>query len=243
MNEKWEALSKIIEGSSRISFFGGAGVSTESGIADFRSENGRFAAIRQFGIEPEKLLSHTFFMSHPDEFYAYYHSLLSMVDAKPNAAHITLASLEKRGKLTGIVTQNIDGLHQKAGSKYISELHGNIFRNYCIECGKTYPIEEIIRQKGVPKSSCGGIIRPDVVLYEEKLDHEVLEDAIGTIAGSDTLIVGGTSLAVHPAAGLISYFYGCNLILINKTQTDYDKQANLIIRDPIAQVLGSIIQS
>lgn len=235
-------LRNMIGGAKRIVFFGGAGVSTESGIPDFRSENGIFDAIKKFGYAPEVLLSHDFFMRHTDTFYAYYKSALLLSGVAPNAAHLALAKLESAGKLTAVVTQNIDGLHQLAGSKNVYELHGSTYRNTCMQCGKKYDADYIRASDGVPQcSACGGIVKPDVVLYGEGLDQAVIRGAIEHITKADMLIVGGTSLAVYPAAGLIEYFNGSNLVLINKSETPYDGKADLVIHDSIGKVLDAAV--
>lgn len=231
-------LKSMIAASKRIAFLGGAGVSTESGIPDFRSENGYFEAIRRYGYTPEELLSHSFFMRNTDVFYKYYRESLMITGIKPNRAHYALAKLEKQGKLTAIATQNIDGLHQLAGSKAVFELHGSIYRNHCMACGKSYSIEELKQMDNVPRCTCGSIIKPDVVLYEEGLDSAVLSGAITHIMRADMLIVGGTSLNVYPASGLIDYYKGNKLVLINKSATPYDNRADLIINDNIGAVLG-----
>jgi len=237
MNQIQE-LSSLIKNSENTVFFGGAGVSTESGIPDFRSETGLYHARQVFGKEPEYLLSHTCFAREPELFYRYYKENLIAADAKPNAAHTALAKLEEKGKLQAVVTQNIDGLHQAAGSKNVFELHGSNWRQYCVKCGKKYDLPYILKQAGIPKCDCGGTVRPDVVLYEEGLDSKVMEGALMAIAGAELLIVGGTSLAVYPAAGLIQYFAGKSLVLINKSETPADKNARLVIRDSIGEVLG-----
>jgi len=234
-------LTKIIANSTRIAFLGGAGVSTESGIPDFRSEGGIFSAISRYGQPPEVLLSHSFFRKHTETFYEYYKESLLVTDVEPNPAHYALAKLERDGKLTAVITQNIDGLHQKAGSKNVLELHGSIYRNRCMDCGKAYSAEDIANSDGTPRCSCGGIIKPEVVLYEENLPDGVFESAIHHIEQADTLIVGGTSLVVYPAAGLIRYFKGKHLVLINKGTTDYDSLADLVIHAPIGEVLGSAV--
>lgn len=242
-------LKELIKKSKRIVFFGGAGVSTESGIPDFRSENGLYQAKSKYGHTPEEMLSHSFFVNHTETFYDYYKSNLLYPDVKPNKAHIALAQLEQQGKLKAIVTQNIDGLHQLAGSRKVFELHGSVLRNYCTRCHTFYCMEytlkpESCNTKDHPGSSiprcikCGGLIKPDVVLYEEPLDQYVMEGAIEAISNADMLIVGGTSLVVYPAAGLINYFHGNNLVLINKSETPYDSRANLVIHDAIGAVLG-----
>ena len=235
---KIETLKDMIMSSKRIAFLGGAGVSTESGIPDFRSENGYFEAIRRFGYPPEELLSHTFFMRHTDVFYKYYRSALMVTGIKPNRAHYALARLERMGKLTAVITQNIDGLHQLAGSRNVYELHGSIYRNHCMECGKSYTVEQLKDMPNVPICSCGGVIKPDVVLYEEGLDEEVLSGAVNAIRHADTLIIGGTSLVVYPAAGLIRYFRGDHLVVINMQPTGADAEADLCIAKPIGQVLS-----
>lgn len=234
-------LKQMIEDSKRIVFLGGAGVSTESGIPDFRSENGIFNAIREYGYPPETLLSRSFFDRHTETFFKYYRSLLMSGDAKPNKAHIALAKLEEMGKLTAIATQNIDGLHTMAGSKNVYELHGSIKRNYCMRCHKFYDDEFVANSEGVPHCECGGIVKPDVVLYEEGLDSDTLTGALTHIRRADMLIVGGTSLQVYPAAGLIDYYRGDRLVLINKSKTPYDRYANLVINDSIGKVLGEAV--
>ncbi|WP_027400428.1 NAD-dependent protein deacylase [Anaerovorax odorimutans] len=245
-------LKQIIDKSSNMVFFGGAGVSTESGIPDFRSENGLYNAQRKYGHSPEEMLSHSFFVRNNEEFFDYYKNNLIYPEIKPNKAHLALAKLEEMGKLKAVITQNIDGLHQLAGSKNVYELHGSVLRNYCIDCGKFYDLEYIMNtnncldKKGIKSlvpvcNKCGGIVKPDVVLYEEALDQQVIEGAVKAIEEADTLIVGGTSLVVYPAAGLITYFRGSNLILINRDQTTFDKRADLVIREPIGEVLGDIL--
>lgn len=238
-----ERIKQIIDRSKKIVFFGGAGVSTESNIPDFRSESGLYNAVSKYGKSPETMLSHSFFMNHMETFYDYYKGNLIYTDAQPNAAHIALAELEAEGKLTGVVTQNIDGLHQLAGSKKVFELHGSVLRNYCMECGEFYDLDYIMDDENcdglIPKcKKCGGVVKPDVVLYEEMLNDDVVEGAINAIAEADTMIVGGTSLVVYPAAGLINYFRGKDLILINKSSTQYDGKATLVINDSIGKVLG-----
>lgn len=236
-------VKTIVDNSKQIVFFGGAGVSTESNIPDFRSESGLYQAVSQYGQSPETMLSHSFFMNHMDTFYDYYKNNLIYQDAKPNKAHEALARLENEGKLTAVVTQNIDGLHQLAGSKKVYELHGSVLRNYCMDCSAFYDLDYIMDpehcQGDIPKcEKCGGTIKPDVVLYEEALDENVISGAVEAISKADTLIVGGTSLVVYPAAGLINYFRGDNLVLINKSQTQYDGRATLAIHDAIGKVLG-----
>ena len=237
---KIEKLQEIIDASDNIVFFGGAGVSTESGIPDFRSESGIFKSLEKYGDTPERLVSHSYYLEHTDKFFSYYKDCLIFPEAEPNPAHYTLARLEKEGKLKAIITQNIDGLHQKAGSKNVYELHGSVYRNYCEKCGKFYPPEYIRDSDGIPRCTCGGRIKPDVVLYEESLDQKVIEGAERAIADADVLIVGGTSLTVYPAAGLIRYYRGNKLVLINRDETPYDGYANLIFRDPIGKVLGAV---
>ena len=236
-----EQLKSMIESSRRIAFLGGAGVSTESGIPDFRSEGGIFSAISRYGQPPEVLLSHSFFLSHTDIFYDYYRKNLLLTEVAPNPAHFALAELERRGKLTAVITQNIDGLHQKAGSENVLELHGSIYRNHCMNCGKEYAAQAIAESSGIPRCRCGGIIKPDVVLYEEGLPDGVFASAIGHIQEADMLIVGGTSLVVYPAAGLIRYYRGNKLVLINKGTTEYDSIANLVIHAPIGEVMNQIV--
>lgn len=230
-----EQLKEWIEQSDNIVFFGGAGVSTESNIPDFRSVDGLYN--QQYDYPPETILSHSFFVQNTEEFYRFYRNKMIIEHAEPNDAHIALANLEKQGKLKAVITQNIDGLHQKAGSKEVLELHGSVHRNYCMDCRKFYPLNEITSQKGVPVCSCGGTIKPDVVLYEEGLDSYVLEKSISYIKNADVLIIGGTSLAVYPAAGLIDYYQGNKLVLINKSKTSRNAHANLEINDSIGKTL------
>ena len=234
-----EILKQWIQESSHIVFFGGAGVSTESGIPDFRSQDGLYN--QEYAYPPETIISHSFFMRDPEEFYRFYKNKMIFRDAKPNAAHLALAKLEQEGKLKAVITQNIDGLHQKAGSTEVLELHGSVLRNYCMKCGKFYNLQDTISQEGVPKCSCGGIIKPDVVLYEEGLDSYVLEKAVNYIKNADILIIGGTSLAVYPAAGLIDYYRGNKLVLINKSETSRDAHANLVINDAIGKVFSQLL--
>lgn len=238
---KIEKLQEIIDASDNIVFFGGAGVSTESGIPDFRSESGIFKSLEKYGDTPERLVSHSYYLKHTDKFFSYYKDCLIFPEAEPNPAHYTLARLEKEGKLKAIITQNIDGLHQKAGSKNVLELHGIVYRNYCEICKKEYDLNFILESEGIPHCTCGGIIKPDVVLYEEALDMNILNKSAQYIMSADTLIVGGTSLAVYPAAGLINYFKGKNLVLINKSKTDYDLLASLVINEAIGETLNKII--
>ncbi len=237
---KIQQLQEIIDKSNDIVFFGGAGVSTESGIPDFRSEFGIFKSLEKYGDTPENLISHTYFSSHTKEFFEYYKDTLVFSDAEPNPAHLKLAELEKKGKLNTVITQNIDGLHQKAGSSTVLELHGSIHRNYCQICNKEYSLDFILESDGIPRCDCGGVVKPDVVLYEEPLDNMVLNYSIDFIQNADTLIIGGTSLVVYPAAGLINYFHGDNLVLINKSETAYDNFANLVINEPIGETLDKI---
>ncbi len=238
MEEKIRILQRWIDESRTIVFFGGAGVSTESGIPDFRSVDGLYN--QKYAWPPEEILSRTFFDARPEEFYRFYRDKMLCLDARPNAAHEKLAELEAVGKLRSVVTQNIDGLHQKAGSKRVWELHGSVHRNYCMRCHKPCSVEEIKEGTGVPKCACGGTIKPDVVLYEEGLDSATMEGAVTDLRAADLLIIGGTSLAVYPAAGLINYFRGERLVLINKSPTPYDGRADLAINLPIGQVLGQI---
>ena len=232
------ALQKIIDESENIVFFGGAGVSTESGIPDFRSEDGLYH--EKYSYPPERIISHSFFLTNPEVFYRFYKEKMLCLDAEPNAAHRKLAELEQAGKLKAVVTQNIDGLHEKAGSKMVYELHGSIHRNYCLRCHKFYPAEFIKASEGIPYCSCGGVIKPDVVLYEESLDGKTIEDAVTAIAHADTLIIGGTSLVVYPAAGFIDYFRGKHLVLINKAETGRAVRAELSIQAPIGEILAEI---
>ena len=232
------ALQEIIDESKNIVFFGGAGVSTESGIPDFRSEDGLYH--EKYSYPPERIISHSFFLTNPEVFYRFYKEKMLCLDAEPNAAHRKLAELEQAGKLKAVVTQNIDGLHQKAGSKIVYELHGSIHRNYCLRCHKFYSAKFIKESVGIPYCSCGGVIKPDVVLYEESLDSKTIEDAVTAITNADTLIIGGTSLVVYPAAGFIDYFRGKHLVLINKAETGKTVQADLAIRAPIGEVMAEI---
>ncbi len=243
MNEAIQTLKQWIEESDNIVFFGGAGVSTESGIKDFRSVDGLYHM--KFKYPPETMLSHSFYASHTEEFYDFYRNqLMPPEDIEPNTAHKRLAELEKEGKVKAIVTQNVDGLHEKAGSKVIYNLHGSIYENKCTRCGKRFDGLEGARKirlsQGVPLCDCGGVIKPDVVLYEEGLDQDVIDGAVNAIIGADMLIIGGTSLTVYPAAGLIRYYKGKRLVLINRDETPYDRQANLVIREPIGQVFAQV---
>ena len=235
----YEELKKVIEGSDNIVFFGGAGVSTESGIPDFRSVDGLYN--QKYKFPPETILSHSFFMTRPGDFYDFYRDKMICTDAKPNKAHIALAKLEQQGKLKAVVTQNIDGLHQLAGSKKVYELHGSVLRNYCMKCHKFYGIEAVTESSGIPKCKCGGIIKPDVVLYEEGLDDKTVNGAVKAIMKADVLIIGGTSLNVYPAAGFLNYFDGSKIVLLNKSETSFDRRADIVIRDPIGQVRGEVV--
>lgn len=239
MQQELETLKKWIDNSDNIVFFGGAGVSTESGIPDFRSVDGLYN--QQYDYPPETILSHSFYMRKPEEFYRFYRNKMLFPNAEPNRAHKALARLEKMGKLKAVVTQNIDGLHQKAGSREVLELHGSVLRNYCTRCGKFYGLDAILNSTGVPKCTCGGTIKPDVVLYEEGLDQETIEKSVKYIANADVLIIGGTSLTVYPAAGLIDYYRGHKLVLINKSVTPMDNRADLVISGPIGEVLGDAV--
>lgn len=235
-----EKLIEVIRNSNKIVFFGGAGVSTESGIPDFRSADGLYN--QKYKYPPEQIVSHTFFVYRPEEFYDFYRDRMIYTEAKPNKAHTALAKLESQGKLLGVITQNIDGLHQAAGSKNVMELHGSIHRNYCIKCGEFYGLDKIINSNGIPKcGKCGGIVKPDVVLYEEGLNQKILENSVKALRRAEVLIIGGTSLGVYPAAGLIHEFKGGTLVLINKTETQADKMADIIIREPIGEVLGKVV--
>lgn len=233
-----EKLQKIIDNSKNTVFFGGAGVSTESGIPDFRSVDGLYN--QKYDVPPEIILSHTYFIKHTEDFYRFYRDKMLCLSAKPNAAHIKLAQLESAGKLAAVITQNIDGLHQKAGSKNVLELHGSTLRNYCTKCGKSYDIDYIYNSSGVPKCECGSIIKPDVVLYEEPLNDQVVEQSINAISKADTLIIAGTSLTVYPAAGMVRYFMGSNLVLINKDKTSMDSNADLVFHSKVGELLEQI---
>ncbi|MDY3249411.1 MAG: NAD-dependent protein deacylase [Candidatus Choladocola sp.] len=239
MEDSRKKLQEIVSESDNIVFFGGAGVSTESGIPDFRSVDGLYH--QKYDYPPETILSHTFFVRNTKEFYRFYRDKMLCLDCKPNAAHRKLAELEKKGKLKAVVTQNIDGLHEMAGSRTVLELHGSVHRNYCQKCGKMYDAGYMKDSKGdIPLCECGGIIKPDVVLYEEGLDQKTIQDSIYYISNADVLIIGGTSLAVYPAAGLIDYFRGSHLVVINKSPTPRDRHADLLISDSIGEVLGAI---
>lgn len=238
MHSEIETLKTWITESKQIVFFGGAGVSTESGLQDFRSEDGLYR--QKFDYPPETILSHSFFYREPEYFFRFYREKMLALDAQPNAAHRALAAMERAGKLRCVITQNIDGLHQKAGSKAVWELHGSVWRNHCTRCGKFYEPQHIQSCSGVPRCTCGGRIKPDVVLYEEGLDEAVLSGAVRDLAAADLLIVGGTSLTVYPAAGLLRYYRGSRLVLINRDETPYDTAADLIFREPIGTVLGAV---
>lgn len=231
-------LQEIIDRSDNIVFFCGAGVSTESGIPDFRSVDGLYN--QKYDYPPETILSHTFFIDKTEEFYKFYRDKLIVKNVQPNKAHTALAKLEKKGKLKAVITQNIDGLHQLAGSKNVLELHGSTLRNYCMDCGKFYDVDYIASNTGVPKCECGGIVKPDVVLYEEMLNDDTISKSVKFISEADTLIIGGTSLNVYPAAGFINYFGGRYMVIINKASTPADKQAKLVINEPIGEVLGKL---
>lgn len=238
MTEAVKKLKDWVDSSDSIVFFGGAGVSTESGIPDFRSTGGLYH--QEWRYPPEVILSHTFYESNPEEFFRFYRAKLLAPGARPNAAHYKLAEWEKRGKLKAIVTQNIDGLHQAAGSRRVLELHGSVHRNYCERCGKFYDLDFMLHSQGVPRCACGGPIKPDVVLYEEGLDQKILNNSVRAIAEADMLIIGGTSLNVYPAAGLINYYRGRKLVLINKSAVARDLAAGLVITDPIGEVLSQL---
>lgn len=231
-------LQEIIDDSENIVFFGGAGVSTESGIPDFRSADGIYH--QQYRYSPEQIVSHSFFMRNTEAFYEFYKDKMMFLEAKPNAAHLKLAQLEAEGKLKAVITQNIDGLHQAAGSRTVFELHGSIHRNYCMKCGRFYDAQFVKNSDGIPRCECGGIVKPDVVLYEEGLDSRTIQGAVGAITEADTLIIGGTSLVVYPAAGFIDYFRGRHLVVINKSETAKAVRAELNISAPIGQILGAI---
>lgn len=239
-----EKLSQILNHSNNIVFFGGAGVSTESSIPDFRSDNGLYT-IKNSSYSPEDILTHTFFMNHNEDFYKFYKSKMVYTDAMPNPAHYALAKLEELGKLKTVITQNIDGLHQMAGSKNVLELHGSVHKNYCMDCGMSFSLEYVMNSEAlVPTCNyCAGVIRPDVVLYEEVLDESVISAAVNAIRKSEVLIVGGTSLVVYPASGLIRYFNGKDLVLINKAATSYDSMASIVINDSIGKVLSEVLQT
>ena len=243
MNDNIKRLKELIDSHNNIVFFGGAGVSTESDIPDFRSASGLFNEKLNRNFTPEQLVSHTFFMRYPEEFFKFYKDKLIYEDAQPNNAHIALAHLEKIGKLDAIITQNIDGLHQKAGSKNVLELHGSVHRNYCTKCGKFFDLKDMLDLGGIVPhcDACGSIVKPDVVLYEEALDNAVVNKTVNALSNADLLIIGGTSLVVYPAAGFIDYFNGDSVVLINKSTTGYDKKASLVINDSIGKVLFEAI--
>ena len=238
MDEKIQLLKNWIDSSDNVVFFGGAGVSTESGIPDFRSVDGLYN--QQWKYPPETILSHSFFVRYPEEYYRFHREKLVIDGVKPNAAHLKLAELEREGKLRAVITQNIDGLHQAAGSKNVLELHGSILRSYCSACGKPYPADKMNHGEGVPHCSCGGVIRPDIVLYEEPLDESIMTRALHYISEADVLIIGGTSLNVYPAAELINYYRGNKLALINLGSTPYDNEADLVINEKIGRVFGRL---
>lgn len=238
--EKIEELKRIIDESDNIVFFGGAGVSTESGVPDFRSVDGLYN--QKYAYPPETILSHSFYRMKTEEFYKFYRDKMLIKNVNPNAAHIALAKLEERGKLKAVITQNIDGLHQLAGSKNVLELHGSVHRNYCEKCGKFFSFDDIYNSKGVPKCECGGTVKPDVVLYEEGLDNNTITRSVAAISNADVLIIGGTSLAVYPAAGLIDYYRGDKLILINKGETARSTRAKLVITEPIGKVFEQVMK-
>ncbi len=239
MNDKIKQFADIVSKSDNIVFFGGAGVSTESGIPDFRSAGGVFSGASE-ELSPEEIVSHGYFMAHPDRFYKFYRERMIFPDAQPNAAHRYIAKLEKAGKLSAVVTQNIDGLHQAAGSKRVFELHGSIHRNYCMRCGKFHGLDAILSSRDVPRCDCGGIIKPDVVLYGEGLDEEVVTGAIDAISRADTLIIGGTSLVVYPAASFIDFFRGKHLVIVNKSRTYADGRAELAFNENIGEVFSAL---
>lgn len=239
MENKREMLKKWLEESDNIVFFGGAGVSTESNIPDFRSTDGLYH--QQYDYPPETILSHSFYEEKPEEFYRFYRNKMLFPNAEPNRAHKALAKLEEEGKLKAVITQNIDGLHQKAGSREVLELHGSVLRNHCVKCGKAYGLEAVLNSEGIPRCSCGGMIKPDVVLYEEGLDLQTIQQAVLYITNAEVLIVGGTSLTVYPAAGLIDYYRGSRLVLINKSVTPMDSRADLVISGPIGEILGDAV--
>lgn len=238
MEDKIEEFKKLVKNSDNIVFFGGAGVSTESGIPDFRSKNGLYN--QKYKYPPEEILSHTFFMNNTEEFYKFYKEKMNSLKYEPNITHIKLAELEKQGKLKAVITQNIDGLHQKAGSKNVLELHGSVLRNYCMNCHKFYEAEFVFNENGIPKCSCGGIVKPDVVLYEEGLDDMILSNSIKAIQNADVMIVAGTSLTVNPASSLVNFYRGNKLVLINRDSTPYDRVADLVINESLGKVFKEI---
>ncbi len=233
-----ERLRAMLDEADNVVFFGGAGVSTESGIPDFRSVDGLYS--QKYDLPPETIISHSYFEAHPAEFFRFYKDKMLFPDAEPNACHLKLAELEAQGKLKAVVTQNIDGLHQRAGSKNVLELHGSVHRNYCMSCGKKYPLDFVIHSKGIPTCECGGTVRPDVVLYEEMLDGDILHRSLEAIRHADMLIIGGTSLVVYPAASLVEYYRGNKLVLINKSATQMDGRADLVIADSIGKVFSQL---
>lgn len=239
MEDSRKKLQEIISESDNIVFFGGAGVSTESGIPDFRSVDGLYH--QKYDYPPETILSHSFFVRNTKEFYRFYHDKMLCLDAKPNAAHRKLAEMEEKGKLKAVITQNIDGLHQMAGSRRVLELHGSVHRNYCQRCHRGYDAEYMQKAEGIPRCECGGVIKPDVVLYEEGLDAKTMQDSVAYISHAEVLIIGGTSLAVYPAAGLIDYFQGKHLVVINKSPTPRDRFADLLVQGSIGEILGGIV--
>ncbi len=244
MTQDVKELIDIIRNSNNIVFFGGAGVSTESNIPDFRSADGLWNEKLKINFTPEQLVSHTFFVKYPEEFFSFYKDKLIYPEAKPNAAHMALAKLEEMGKVKAVVTQNIDGLHQAAGSKVVYELHGSVLRNFCMECNAFYDEKFILESEGIPIcQKCGGRVKPDVVLYEEGLDNNIIRGAVSAISKADTLIIGGTSLVVYPAAGLIDYFNGKNLVLINKSETSADRRADLVIHEAIGEVFVQVMEN
>ena len=238
MDNNIETLQKFIDESESAVFFGGAGVSTESGIPDFRSQDGLYN--QKYDVPPEEIISHSYFMRYPEKFYKFYKDKMLILDAEPNAAHYKLAEMERKGKLAAVITQNIDGLHQKAGSENVFELHGSVLRNDCMKCGKSYSAEYVKQSEGVPRCDCGGIIKPDVVLYEEMLDDDCVKGAVDAIEKADMMIVAGTSLVVYPAAGLIRYFRGKHLVLINLSRTSADSSADLVIHAKVGETLSKI---
>ena len=238
MNATAEQLREAVERAKTVVFFGGAGVSTESGIPDFRSVDGLYN--QKYDYPPETILSHSFFMKKTEEFYRFYRDKMLCLTAKPNKAHLKLAELEQSGKLNAVITQNIDGLHQLAGSKKVLELHGSVLRNYCMKCGKFHDVQAIVQSTGIPRCECGGILKPDVVLYEEALDGDVMDEAIRCIREADMMIIGGTSLAVYPAAGLVQYFRGDTLALVNRDPTQLDSRADLVLHEKIGEVFSKL---
>ena len=238
MNATAEQLREAVERAKTVVFFGGAGVSTESGIPDFRSVDGLYN--QKYDYPPETILSHSFFMKKTEEFYRFYRDKMLCLTAKPNKAHLKLAELEQSGKLNAVITQNIDGLHQLAGSKKVLELHGSVLRNYCMKCGKFHDVQAIVQSTGIPRCECGGILKPDVVLYEEALDGDVMDEAVRCIREADMMIIGGTSLAVYPAAGLVQYFRGDTLALVNRDPTQLDSRADLVLHEKIGEVFSKL---